>query len=355
LRFWLDRGIDGFRIDAAPAMAKKAGLPDADYGSAMRFASADWVDNPHWDVDEVHDILRRWRRVLDDYPGDRVFVGEALVSSPGRLARYLRPDELHTAFNFEFLHARWDHDELRAVIAATLAALEPVRAPATWVLSNHDEIRHLTRLGRTGPTEGRPGAATTVDLQVGARRARAALLLSLALPGSSYLYQGEELGLPEVEDLPDEARQDPVFSESGGLVLGRDGCRVPLPWSGSEPPFGFSPLGTHPWLPQPPSWRELTVQAQSGRAGSMLEFYRHALTLRRTVLQVAADDLTWLPAQERVLAFERGSRFRCVVNLSSHAVALDEEPALASAPLVGPALLPPDAAAWFLSGPDRQT
>jgi alpha-glucosidase len=354
LRFWLDRGVDGFRIDAAPAMAKQPGLPDADYGAEARFASSEWVDNPHWDVDGVHDILRRWRTVLDPYPGDRVFVAEALVSSPDRLARYLRPDELHTAFNFGFLRSGWDCDELREVIDGTLSAFRAVGAPATWVMSSHDEVRHLTRLGRRDPGPGEPGSAVAADLRVGTRRARAALLLSLALPGGVYLYQGEELGLPEVEDLPDHVLQDPVFSRSAGSLRGRDGCRVPLPWSGDEPPFGFSPAGTSTWLPLPASWRELTVQAQSHREDSMLELYRRALGLRRTLLKTATDDLTWLPAAPGVLAFERGSQLRCVLNLSGRPIPLDAEPTLASAPLTSDALLPADAAAWFLTSPRDQ-
>ena len=340
LRFWLDRGVDGFRIDAISAIGKKPGLPDADYGEDLRFASSEWVDNPHWDVDSLHDTLRRWRAVLDDYPGDRMFVAEAVVNGPERLARYLRPGELHSAFNFDFLHADWDATALREAIDSSLSALESVGAPATWVLSNHDEVRHLTRLGR--------GAAGT---DAGVRRARAAILLSLALPGGAYLYQGEELGLVEVEDLPEEVLQDPVFERSQRTVRGRDGCRVPLPWSGDRPPFGFAPDGTDTWLPQPADWHAVTVAAQTGDDGSMLGLYRSALRLRRLFTGSAADALTWLPSPTGVLDFRRGPGLRCVVNLGHGGHRLDGTPTLSSVPLVGDHELPPDAAAWFVDLP----
>ncbi len=334
LRFWLDLGVDGFRLDAVPAMAKMAGLPDADYGDQSRFASSEWVDNPHWDVDDVHHILRRWRAVLDTYPGDRLFVAEAVVNGPARLARYLRSDELHTAFNFDYLRAGWDAEKLRSSITGTLAALASVGAPATWVLSNHDEVRHLTRLaGDTGSEQG-------------LRRARAAILLSLALPGGFYLYQGEELGLAEVEDLPDHVLQDPVYSRSGGAVRGRDGCRVPLPWSGHQPPFGFSTPGTTPWLPQPSSWAALSVEAQTGQPDSMLELYRQALALRRRFAE-ETEELTWLSGPEEVLHFRRGPRSRCLVNLGDRPIRIEGRPELSSVPIEG-TLLPPDAAAWFI-------
>ena len=354
LRFWLDRGIDGIRVDAAPAFAKDPALPDADYGAAPGFVPATWVDSPHWDLDATHDVLRRWRAVLDGYPGDRMFVAEAVVNGPERLARYLRPGELHTAINFDYLSAGWDPADLRTAITATLRTLQPVGAPPTWALSSHDETRHLTRFARlpraAAATPGAPATTppATADLELGERRARASLLLTLALPGGAYLYQGEELGLPEVEDLPDELRQDPSFARSGGLVRGRDGCRVPLPWSGSAPPYGFSPPGTRTWLPQPATWAHLTVEAQRGRPGSMLEHYREALALRRRLSDLHGEDLSWLPSPERVLHFRRGERFRCVLNLGAEPCPLGATPALLSEPLGPELLLPPDAAAWLV-------
>ncbi|SFT65303.1 alpha-glucosidase [Geodermatophilus amargosae] len=355
VRSWLDRGVDGIRVDAAPAMAKVPGLPDAGHAPGASFASSTWVDNPHWDVDEVHEVFRRWRRIGDAYDGDRLFVSEAVVNGPERLARYVRPDELHTTFNFDYLKAPWDARALRAVVDGTLAALAPVGAPATWVLSSHDETRHVTRFGRAHSAAAVMGFddAAPADIGLGLRRARAAALLTLALPGGAYLYQGEELGLPEVEDLPADALQDPTWERSGHTARGRDGCRVPLPWSGQRPPFGFAPAGVRPWLPQPASWASLTVEAQDADPSSTLSLYREALRLRRELL--SEEPLTWLDLGADVLAFDRGPALRCVVNLSAAPVPLAGlgRPLLASeavgAEAVGDALAP-DTAAWLAPG-----
>ncbi|MGY1635935.1 glycoside hydrolase family 13 protein [Geodermatophilus sp. SYSU D00742] len=353
LRFWLDRGVDGIRVDAAPAMAKTPTLPDAGHGPGALFESSTWVDNPHWDVDEVHEIFRRWRRIGDAYDGDRLFVSEAVVNGPERLSRYVRPDELHTTFNFDYLKAPWDAGRIRAVVDGTLAALAPVGAPATWVLSSHDETRHVTRFGRARSGAATMGfdAAAPADLRLGLRRARAAALLTLALPGGAYLYQGEELGLPEVEDLPEEVLQDPTWERSGHTARGRDGCRVPLPWSGDRPPFGFTDDGVRPWLPQPDSWRTLTVAVQRADPGSTLSLYRSALRLRRSLPGLLDDEsLTWFDLGEDVLAFDRGEAFRCVVNLSDRPLPLAGlgRPVLVSEPVE--AVLPPDTAAWLVAG-----
>ncbi len=302
LRFWLDRGVDGFRIDVAHGLAKDpdlTDLPDGPEGLVLR--ASDSGAHPHWDQDAVHEVYRGWRRVVDAYAGDRAFVAEAWVPNPERFALYLRPDELHTAFNFDFLSAGWDAVKLRAAIDHTLTELGKVGAPATWVLSNHDVVRHVTRFG---------GQA------LGLARARAASLLELALPGGAYVYQGEELGLEEITDMPDELRQDPVFFQTNGARVGRDGCRVPLPWSGSEPPFGFGPSGT-PWLPQPASWAGLTAAAQDGVPGSTLELYRAALSLRRSRTALGDGRMAWIPGTPPgLLAFTRDPGFACVVNVT---------------------------------------
>jgi alpha-glucosidase len=260
---------------------------------------------------------------------------------------------MHTAFNFEFLACPWDAARLRACIDSTLAAHSPVGAPATWVLSNHDVTRHVTRYGRVDTTFG--FAAKTrdipqVDLELGTRRARAAVLLTLALPGAVYIYQGEELGLPEVEDLPDDVLQDPMFFRSGGADPGRDGCRVPLPWAGDEPPFGFSDLAEagSPWLPQPAAWRGYTAELQEQLSDSMLALYRQALRIRRAKQALGDGPISWLEAPSGVLAFTRGRRFVCVINLSAAAVSLPphDRVLLASGPL-SDGLLAPDTAAWL--------
>ncbi len=322
LRFWLDRGVDGLRIDAAAALAKRPGLPDADYGGDHRFRAVEWTDNPHWDVDTVHSILRRWRALADGYPGDRCFVAEAVVNGADRLSNYLQHDEMHTAFNFPYLKAPWHPAHIRSVIDDTVRALEPTGAPATWVLSSHDEVRLVTRYGRatTSSVDLAEGQGEPADLDLGTRRARAALLLMLALPGSAYLYQGEELGLPHVEDLPDELLQDPMFRRTQGAVRGRDGARVPLPWAGAVPPFGFTANGASPWLPQPREWSTLTVQAQLADPGSALSLYREALRIRREVPAFADGSFAWRDSPAEVLVFDRGEDLRCIVNFGDDAV-----------------------------------
>ncbi|MFI1470178.1 glycoside hydrolase family 13 protein [Streptomyces wuyuanensis] len=354
LRFWFDRGIDGVRIDVAHGLVKAPGLPDLGSldGKVMEGTSRE--DHPHWDRDEVHDIFRGWRTVADGYDG-RVFVAEAWAGAPERLARYVRPDELHTAFNFDYLMAPWRGPQLRRVIDESLTALGAVGAPATWVLSNHDVARHVSRYARPQPDgplrslaqlAGRPA-----DLGLGTRRARAAALLTLALPGGAYLYQGEELGLWEVEDLPDAVLQDPTWRRSGHTDRGRDGCRVPLPWSGTAPPFGYSPegAGTAPWLPQPEAWKTLTAAAQESDPDSMLSLYRAALRLRRDHPALGDGTMTWeSAAEDRVLSFGRSPGFRCLVNLTEGAVELPArtEVLLASGPLDGDRL-PGDTAVWL--------
>lgn len=353
LAFWFARGVDGFRIDVAMGLLKDPALPDAPpWDHAAPGPARVPPGHPFFDQDGVHEIWRAWRRVADACEPRRVFVGEVALVEPEGLARYVRSDELHTAFNFDFLRCPWDAAALRTTIDGTLAALAAVGAPATWVLSNHDETRHVTRLGRatTGARSLLDGRREVVDLELGTRRARAAALLMLALPGGAYLYQGEELGLGEVEDLPDELLQDPTWRRSGHRARGRDGCRVPIPWSGDAPPFGFGPPGSTPWLPQPRAWAALTAEAASRTSGSMLQLYRQALRLRRDHRGFATGEMRWLPSPEGTLVFERGQGLRCAVNLAAEPLALPARRAtlLASAPLVDDHL-PVDAAAWFVA------
>ncbi|MET9864460.1 glycoside hydrolase family 13 protein [Streptomyces smyrnaeus] len=305
LRFWLDLGVDGFRIDVAHGMVKAEGLPDIGSREQARMVGAQQL--PFFDQDGVHEIHRSWRRLLESYGPDRIGVAEAWAPTAERLALYVRPDELHQAFNFHFLQAGWDVGELRRVIEESMAATTGVGAPTTWVLSNHDVVRHRTRLGSLA-------------------RARAAALLMLALPGSVYLYQGEELGLPEVTELPDEARQDPAFfrvvpgTSAEGQEGLRDGCRVPLPWETDGPSYGFGPAGG--WLPQPSDWRGLSVQAQTGDPLSTLELYRTALRLRRLLPGLGDSAMEWLEAPDGVLALSRPGLV-CLLNTGEEAVFLD--------------------------------
>jgi alpha-glucosidase len=353
LRFWLDRGVDGLRIDAAPALGKREDLPDADYGGILQFRTVEWDDNPHWDIDEVHSIFRRWRALADSYEGERIFVAEAVVGTAERLGNYLRPDEMHTAFNFPYMKAPWSAGPIRAVIDDTLATLAPVGVPATWALSSHDETRLVTRYGRktTSSAHISDGQGEASDTELGTRRARAAVMLMLALPGGAYLYQGEELGLPNVDDIPAHLRQDPIFKRTGGEIEGRDGCRVPLPWSGSRPPYGFSPDGVTTWLPQPDSWGALTVEAQQADPDSTLSLHRSALRLRRQFGGFASEDFVWRDSADGVLDFTRGQSMRCVVNISGSPFDLgrDAKVLLTSSPLDEAGALPNDATAWLAS------
>jgi alpha-glucosidase len=339
LRFWLDRGVDGIRIDSAAVLVK-----DPDPAG----------EDAYTDRDGVHEVYREWRALTDAYPGDRVLIGELWLPDHQRFAAYLRQDELHAAFNFEFLCCPWDARRLRTAIDESIGAHAPVGAPASWVLSNHDVTRPVSRYGRADSAfsfaDRLRRQRLPFDLELGTRRARAAALLCLALPGGAYLYQGEELGLWEVEDLPGHLIQDPMFHRSGGADPGRDGCRVPLPWSDLEPPFGFSPpnAARPPWLPQPAEWKNLTVELQTDDPHSMLELYRAALHLRRTEPALGDGSLRWLDAPDGVLAFARDPGFACVVNLSAAPVALPahESVLLTSSPLDA-AHLPPDTTAWL--------
>jgi alpha-glucosidase len=354
MRFWFDLGVDGFRIDVAHGLAKAAGLPDA---GPIAWPPIDGrpVAHPHWDQDGVHEIYRSWRALADSYAEPRVFVAEAWVAPPERLARYIRPDELHTAFNFDFLLTPWSADRLRESIRLALATHEAVGAPATWVLSNHDVAREVSRYAR--PQDVREFRHLSdllglpADYQLGAKRARAAALLMLALPGSAYVYQGEELGLPEVEDLPEAVLQDPTWEQSGHTDRGRDGARVPIPWSGEQSPFGFSPdtATASPWLPQPASFSEYTVQAQTGMRGSMLELYRSALAIRHGHPALGDGRLSWRPSPEGALSFARDPHFLCIVNLSAGPIPVppDSGLLLCSGALTSQAEIPRDTTVWL--------
>ncbi len=350
LRTWFERGVDGFRIDVANSLVKDLSTMGRDRDASARLdVSSAGATSPLSDQEGVHDVYRAWRRIADAAEPPRVLLGEVHAPTLARLARYVRPDELHGAFNFPFLRAGWDAGRLRTVIDDTQAALGAVGASPTWVLSNHDVTRHVTRFGRrlTSISDTGDGDGSAPDLALGTRRARAAVLLLLGLPGGAYVYQGEELGLPEVEDLPEEALRDPIWERSGHERRGRDGCRVPLPWSGDAPPFGFGPPGSTPWLPQPASWAALSVAAQSGDPSSMLELYRAALGLRATHRGLAGAAFRWLPSPDGVLLFERDAGLVVAVNLGQEPFALPAGLDVVLRSDGQTAALGPDAAAWL--------
>ncbi|OLP61708.1 alpha-amylase [Xaviernesmea oryzae] len=344
LRFWLDRGVDGFRVDVAHGLAKDPELPDYDAGQADPFAVS-----PYWGLETVHAIFREWRQVLESYGPDRILCAEAWVAPLKRLSDWVRPDEMHQAFNFEFLTSAWSPTALKQVIDDSLAAFYAVGAASTWVLSNHDVIRHASRLGfapdsKVVHSDGvGPRSPDLPDPVLGLKRARAATALMLALPGCAYLYQGEELGLPEVIDIPDHLRQDPTFIRTKGQRYGRDGCRVPLPWVADQPNFGF---GGPAWLPQPPVFGELARDRQERDETSTLAFYK-ILLAERARLGLGASVLDWVETGSAdVLAFTVDG-ILVVCNFGEQATALPEgELILASGPLSENGL-PADTTVWL--------
>ena len=363
LRFWLDRGIDGFRVDVAHGMIKAPGLPDytppaegGSMGGGMVDATDlepaivdDEPDHPYWGRPEVHEIWREWRTVVDEYPGERVLCGEAWVDPLSRMAKWVRPDEMHQTFNFPYLETPWEGPALTRVIQASLDAFGAVGAPSTWVLSNHDVVRHASRLALTAPNPQGSGIGPDSPgrpiPELGLRRARAATALMLALPGGAYIYQGEELGLPEAIDLPDDARQDPTWFRTGGERYGRDGCRVPIPWEADAPAYGFNETGAS-WLPQPADWAPFARDTQRGVAGSTLELYRAALALRREH-DLGLGTVEWIPGSGAgVVAFRNGS-VTVYANTGEVPVELPVGEMLLASTDVSAGTLPADATVWL--------
>lgn len=376
LRFWLDRGVDGFRVDVAHGLVKAAGLPDWEGHAAMvsgdeaaheathepqQQNSATNPPSPFFDQDGVHEIYRSWNRVLKEYDGDRMLVAEAWVEQPERLAMYVRADEMQQAFNFDFLLAGWDAERIAAAVENSLAANAAVGAPATWVLSNHDTVRHPSRFGLSDPTTFPKGISADdeqPDEALGLARARAATLLMMALPGSAYIYQGEELGLPEHTHLPASVRQDPAFFRTNGVERGRDGCRVPLPWQAGAPGFGFSAGALTgaavpaPWLPQPEAFAHYAADVEVGAANSTFELYRSSLALRRS-RGLGSGSHVWTGAHDPsagVVAFRNGS-ITAIANTGAGPVSLPAgaRVLLASSPdAVADGSLAPNCAVWLV-------
>jgi alpha-glucosidase len=358
LKFWLDLGVDGFRIDVAHGMIKAEGLPDlpklsGDETPEMLAA----VRMPFWDQDGVHEIYRSWRKIFDSYPGDRMAVAEAWVSPASRIARYLRPDELANSFNFDFLTCKWDVKLLKESIDSSLAAIREVGAPASWVFNNHDVVRSVDRFalgltpGKGETTLDRLGHRSKLDLELGRKRARAGALLMLALPGGAYIYQGEELALAEARDIPEDRLTDPRWKMSGFTDRGRDGCRVPMPWkSESAGAFGFSSNNSltpdQAWLPQSDNWGEYSVESQEDDSHSTLNLYRKALEVRKSESGLGDGPMSWVEVSGEVLAFSRPGNFLCLVNFGEEIQMPEGEILLASTPING-RTLPRDCAVWM--------
>jgi len=349
IRFWLDRGIDGLRIDVSHGLIKDPDFPDLSpelLGSFSLLEGDEPVSHPFWDRDGVHPINRRWRAILDEYD-DRMMVAEAWVHAK-RLPLYLRPDEYHQAFNFDLLETPWDAQAFATVIDDSLYAANAIGATTTWVLSNHDVMRHATRYGLPNDADWRrwplDGPHDLLDPAMGQRRARAAAMISLSLPGSTYIYQGEELGLPEVWDLPTNVLDDPTWERSAHTEKGRDGCRVPIPWTTDGPSFGFG--DGNAWLPQPAVYGERSVQAQESDPESMLALYRATIAARKQRF-ADSDTLTMVDLGANVLAYQRGDVL-VMVNMSDTSVPLPEgSVVLTSSPTPLTNELPADVAVWL--------
>ncbi|MCQ4079511.1 glycoside hydrolase family 13 protein [Streptomyces sp. RB6PN25] len=348
VRFWLDCGADGFRIDVAAGLFKHPDLPDSPDPEADERAR-DSVNPLAWNQPEVHRIWRSWRAICDQYAArdgrDRLLVGEVSVPTPADQAQYVRPDELHQAFFFHLLNAPWDAGIFQKVIDEALRDIAGTGSTITWVLNNHDQVRAVTRYAAPTP-------ADDADLpDPGGARARAAALLMLALPGAAYVYQGEELGLPEVVDLPDHVLTDPIFRRTGSRLRVRDGCRIPLPWSGHASPFGFSTGdgAGRPWLPQPEWFANHTTERALSDTGSFWHLYREALHLRRSLPQLGEGPLRWLESPPQVLAFVRGDGLVCAINFGDHPVPapVDGVPLLSSRSCPA-GTLPGNTAAWWV-------
>ena len=350
LKFWLDRDVDGFRVDQPHAMGKEPGLPDHPY---VEEAGAGFIEGrenpPMWFQDSVHEIFRNWRKILESYPGERAMCGEAYVLPLSFMALWVRSDEFHQTFNFRFLDAGWEKDSLVSAIDESFEAFDEVGAPSTWVLNNHDVMRHASRFGgdygRTTASDGVGPENPQPDNELGLKKARAATLFMLGLPGASYIYQGEELGLPEHTTIAPEHRQDPTFFRTSGQRVGRDGCRVPLPWEKGNESNGFNETGKA-WLPQPASYAALSRDQQEGVAGSTLELYKQALALRKE-LKLGEGSFDWI-SKDSDLSYENGNVI-VVHNFGADPVLLPEGRVLiSSAPVTEDGHLSPNDTAWIL-------
>lgn len=360
LRFWSDRGVDGFRIDVAHALTKDMEMlrgPDP-LPSRTELEEQVWDGaHPLWDRDDVHEVYVGWRAVFNEYDPPRTAVAEAWVDDPARRYRYASMEGLGQAFNFDLLRADFHGPEFKKLITDNLAQAAQEHSATTWVLSNHDVIRHPTRYGLPDIQENEwyagqqwllaGGSREEVQLERGSRRADAATLLLLALPGSMYIYQGEELGLHEVGDIADQDRQDPTFFRSPGVDIGRDGCRVPLPWTAdAQAGFGFG--SAQPHFPQSAWFAAHAVEVEEGDSASTLTLYRRALALRQQLL--TGEELTWEDSgSEDVLQFIRPNGWRIIMNFGEEPVVLPEGEVLLSSRPLEQGMLPAETTAWLLA------
>lgn len=345
LRFWSDRGVDGFRVDVAHALKKDMSEPLPSL-KTLEFRQTDGA-HPLFDRDDVHEIYRSWREIFNEYDPPRVAVAEAWVPA-ARRPQYASKEELGQAFNFDLLGEPWSAKKFKKTINFNVKLAKKSGSSSTWVLSNHDVVRHATRYGLPDDVNLEhwlmtDGTTPELNRELGLSRARAATLLLLALPGSTYLFQGEELGLFEVADLPGDVLQDPIWLRDGHTRKGRDGCRVPVPWHTHGPSFGFGVGGAH--LPQPAWFGEFSVEAQDGVMGSTLELYRAAIALRKE-LQVA-EEMAWVTHEDpHVLHFQRPHGWHCVTNFGTNPARLPAGTVRVSTAPLSNGHLPGNSTAW---------
>ena len=344
LRFWFDQGVDGFRLDAVSGVGQDDDYRDMGFAPDDLYRPDIWGPVPFYDAEGVHDVMRRWRRVTHEYPTEKFLVGEVVVRDVDRLARYLRSDELQSVLSFDLCKLEWNASAFHQMINTLQGACFDHHSWVTWTLSSHDEKRTVSRYSQDGPVEGLLSEATSIGLE----RARSAYLLALALPGSACIFQGEELGLWEVTDIPSDKLRDPIYLRTGRRDLGRDGCRVPLPWENELPTFGFS-TGHETWLPQPKGWANVSVETQLNDASSTLHFFRSVLALRPTIFSDDDWAIDWEPSPKGILILRRGHDLRCVVNFSGEPYRIDEddETLVSSFPMTHERIIDINNGAWL--------
>lgn len=360
LKFWADRGVSGFRIDVAHGCAKSlpAQLPTQAEITKMaaKMLEGTLADDahPYFDRNAVFEIYEDWRKLFNQYDPPLTAVAEAWISSR-RKSMYAASTGLGQAFSFDMLMAPFDPAAFKRVITQSLEDSKASGSSTTWVFSNHDVVRHATRHaladdGGYHETSRKyllnKGQNPVADVDLGLRRATAATMMILALPGSAYLYQGEELGLPEVADMPDSERQDPTFFRRPGFEVGRDGCRTCLPWVADAKNMGFGD-GKAPHLPQPAFYAKYAVDVEDKDPKSTLNLYRRALALRHQLQ--AAEELEWCGHEEGTIHFKRPNGWEVLVNFSDSPVPIPQgrKVALASRELDGMSV-PKDVAVWLL-------
>lgn len=376
--FWFDRGVEGFRVDAVSGVGKHPDLPDQPpVGPDAGVLDVTWL-NPYLVFrPEGHDVWRRFRTSVDAYmerhpDRELMMVAEAYaVRRPEIVRAFTAPDQFHQMFSFDLMMTPWEKHSIERAMLDPLAILQETGVAPAWTLNNHDIQRIVTRLGR-GDAH-RPESWTNnnlalsradVDIALGERRARAMASLIFALPGSLYLYQGEEFGLPEVFDIPDERREDPVFERTGGAEIGRDGCRVPLPWTDDvRSSYGFSVprqdgCVEEPWLPQPAGWGDRSMTSLDGIESSTLGLYRKLGDARSLHASTQPLDAEPVELGAGLVGVRRGNLL-VIVNTTTDPIELDTnrdglasaEPVFVSEPdeMLTPGVIPANSTIWFVS------